>query len=326
MLFLFVTAKDSSSNGSHVRPQKEELYMSVITGKGKQIGMAEETESLGQKMAKQLLDQFNQLHSIDNVKTDKGIEELLLKQMEHNISMIDAEPTYPKDVVKFNPSGASKPVMDLYLKAIGTKEKHTDKFPYHKRWTRNGSAIHDTVQKDLLYSEKYAPKPYFNVVRMESGLPAWEQNLLKWMQFEQNGYHFLINGMMDGILEYLPTGQKVGFEFKTKSTTIGQVGHYKMKDAQEEHKLQVVAYSLLFGLDDFIIMYESLAKDGWTKGAEAKPDIRAFHVHVTDEMREDLLDKFAYAVACKEHGIEPDDKTLGFFSGYKYLFEQEGEA
>lgn len=282
----------------------------------------QDTETVGEKMAKQLIDQFNQLHSIDRIKTDKEVEMLILKQMEHNISLIDKEPTYPKDVVKFNPSGASKPIMDLYLGAMKTKEKPTDKYAYHKRWTRNGSAIHDAVQKDLLMSEKYAPMPYFNVVRLASGLPAWEQNLLAWEQFEHNGYSFLINGMMDGILEYLPTGQKVGFEFKTKSTTIGMVGHYKMKDAQEEHKLQVVAYSLLFGLDDFIIMYESLAKDGWTKGAEAKPDIRAFHVHVTQQMRDDLCDKFAEAVACKEHGIEPEDKTLGFFSNYKYLFEE----
>lgn len=299
--------------------------MSAITGKGKAIkslaGDAMETH--GEKMAKQLIDQFNQLHSLDRIKVDKEIETILLEQVKHNVSMIDKKPTYPTDVVKFNPSGASKPIMDLYLKAMGVKEQETDKYPYHKRWTRNGSAIHDAVQTDLLYSEKYAKKPYFNVVRMESGLPAWEQNLLAWKQFEHNGYSFLINGMMDGILEYLPTGQKVGFEFKTKSTTIGQVGHYKMKDAQDDHKMQVVAYSLLFGLEDFIIMYESLAKDGWTKGAEAKPDIRAFHVHVTQEMRDELLDKFAEAVACKEHGIEPEDKTLGFFSNYKYLFEGE---
>lgn len=298
--------------------------MSVITGKGKAIALSDEADNLGQKMAKQLLDQFNQLHSLDRIKSDKDIELLLLKQAEHDVEMIDKKPSYPMTVTKFNPSGASKTLMDLYLGAIGTKEVQADKFPYHRRWTRNGNAIHDAVQKDLLYSEKYSPKPYFNVVRLESGLPAWEQNLLTWKQFEHNGYHFLINGMMDGILEYLPTGQRIGFEFKTKSTTIGQIGHYRMKDAQEEHKLQCTAYSLLFGIDEFILMYESLAKDGWTKGVEAKPDMRAFYLKVTDEMRTALLDKFAEAVACKEHGIEPEDKTLGFFSNFKYLFA-EGE-
>jgi len=300
--------------------------MSAIKGRGKSTGLhQEQADTQGEKMAKQLLDQFNQLHSLDRIKTDKGIEMLMLEQMKHDISKIDAEPTYPKDVVKFNPSGASSPIMDLYLKAMGTKEVHDDKFPYHRRWSRNGNGIHDVVQKDLLYSEKYAPMPFFKVKRLENGLPAWEQNLLTWKQFEYNGYKFLINGMMDGILEYVD-GREIGFEFKTKSTTIGQVGHYKMKDAEEGHKLQCVAYSLLFGIDEFIIMYESLAKDGWTKGAEAKPDIRAFYIKVTQEMRDALCDKFAEAVACKEHGIEPTDKTLGFFSGFKYLFPAEEAA
>lgn len=298
--------------------------MSAILGKGKKTGIAkEETDSQGQKMAKQLADQFNQLHSIPKVRTDKEIEEILLAQMEHDIELIDTEPTYPKDVVKFNPSGASKPVMDLYLKAIGTEEREDDKYPYHRRWTRNGSAIHDAVQRDLLYSEKYAPMPYFKVKRLKSGLPAWEQNLLTWKQFEHDGESFIVNGMMDGILEYQPEdGKEVGFEFKTKSTTIGQVGHYRMKDAQDDHKLQCVCYSLLFGVNEFILMYESLAKDGWTKGAEAKPDIRTFYVKVTDEMKKDLLDKFAYVARCKRLGVEPEDKELGFFSNYKYLFEE----
>lgn len=297
--------------------------MTAIISKGRASSIGkEEDNALGQKMAKQLADQFNQLHSIARVKQDKGIELLLLEQMKHDIEMMYEKPTYPMDVVKFNPSGASKPPMDLYLKAIGTEERETDKFPYHRRWTRNGNAIHDTVQRDLLYSEKFAPKPYFNVVRLESGLPAWEQNLLSWKQFEYDGETFLINGMMDGILTYLPTGERIGFEFKTKSTSIGQVGYYKMKDAQEDHKLQVVSYSLLFGIDKFIVMYESLAKDGWMKGVEAKPDIRTFYVEVTQQMKDELLSKFAYVAKCKRLGIEPDNKELGFFSNYKYLFEE----
>lgn len=300
--------------------------MSVIKAKGKAVSLKkEEANSLGHKKAKQLADQFNQLHSIQWMKENKQVESLLLKQMEHDIEVMYQKPTYPKNLVKFNPSGASKPDMDLYLKAIGTEEREDDKFPYHRRWTRNGSAIHDAVQRDLLYSEIYAPKPYFNVVRLESGLPAWEKNILTWKQFEHDGETFIINGMCDGILTYLPTGEKVGFEFKTKSTTIGQVGHYKMKDAQEDHKLQCVAYSLLFGVDQFILMYESLAKDGWTKGAEAKPDIRTFYVEVTDEMRNDLLSKFAHVAKCKRLGVEPDNKELGFFSNYKYLFTEEGD-
>jgi hypothetical protein len=303
--------------------------MAIISKAGAEKLRAEalgkDTETLGKKMAQQLLDQFNLFNGMRHRRNDIEIETLLLKQMEHDIKLIGSEPDYPMDVVKFNPSGASKSNLELYYKAKGYEERHDDLYPYHDRWTRNASAVHSAVQRDLLYQEKFLPNPKFTVERTAEGLPAWEQNILTWKEFEHNGQRFIINGMMDGILRYTPDGRKVGFEFKTKSGSIGQVGHYKMKDASESHKLQCVAYSLLFGIDDYIIFYESLAKDGWTKGIEAKPDIRAFHHHVTEEMRQELLDKFAFVCECVEKGIVPEhEPDKCFFSPFKYLCGCEG--
>lgn len=296
----------------------------AIKGRGKEVKDRIETqimiEETGDKMAQQLLDHFNIFHGQRHRRNDKQIETLLLCQKEHDIKMIDSKPQYPMDLMKFNPSGASKSNLELYYRGKGFEEKPDDLYAYHDRWTRNATAVHEVVQRDLLYIEKYVPASMFEVERTENGLPAWEQNILTYKVIEHNGKKFILNGMMDGILHYKPDGKRVGFEFKTKSGTIGQVGHYKMKDAQESHKLQCVAYSLLFGIDDYIIMYESLAKDSWTKGIEAKPDIRAFYVHVTEEMRQNLLDKFATVVEHVEKGIEPEhepDKCL--FSPFKYL-------
>ncbi|MEH7117234.1 hypothetical protein V7128_07405 [Neobacillus vireti] len=297
--------------------------MSVINKGGAEKLRAEvlglDTSTKGEKMARQLIDMFNQLHSLDRLKDDRGIEELLVRQKLKEIEMIDSKPDYPQGLVKFNPSGASKTVYDLYLKGIGVPEKE-EKFPYHNRWTRNSTAIHTATQRDLLYCEKYVPNPAFTVVRTEEGLPAWEDNILKWVKLEHHGAEFILNGKMDGILRY-KDGTLVGFEYKTKTNSIGQVGYYKLKDIADGHKMQCISYFLLFGIRDYIVMYEGIAKDQWNKGAEAKPDIRAFHFYVTDEMAEELLDKWAYVTKCVESGIEPDDKELGFFSGYKYLVE-----
>lgn len=289
--------------------------------------LGKDTETLGNKMAQQLLDQFSLFNGMRHRRNDREIETLLHKQMEHDIKMIGSQPEYPTDVIKFNPSGASKSNLELYYKATGAEERYDDQYPYHDRWTRNASAVHGAVQRDLLYQGKFLPNPKFTVEMTELGLPAWEQNILTWKEFNWKGQRFIINGMMDGILKYTPEGKRVGFEFKTKSGTIGQVGHYKMKDAQESHKLQCIAYSLLFGLEDFVIMYESLAKDGWTKGAEAKPDIRAFHVHITEEMRHDLLDKFASVCESVEKGIVPEhEPDKCFFSPYKHLCGCDAEG
>lgn len=302
----------------------------IISKKGakklRDDAVGNDTERLGFKMAQQLIDHFNLYNGQQPRRNDKEIEELLVKQAINDLELMGSKPTYPKDILKFNPSGSSKSNLELYYRAKGFKEVHGDKYPYHDRWTRNATAVHEAVQRDLLYAEKYVDNPKYTVDRMDNGLPAWEQNLLAWKEFEKDGHRFTLNGMMDGILTHTPTGQKVGFEFKTKSTTIAQVGTFKMRDAQADHKLQCVAYSLLFGLDNFILMYESLAKDGWMKGAEARSDLRAFHVHVTEEDRQSLLSKFATVCQAVEDNVEPEhEPDKCFFSPYKYLCGCGGE-
>lgn len=278
----------------------------------------------GEQMAKDLLSHFERFHSLKRVWPDAEVEELLLKQKEKEIQGIGAIPTYPRDIVKFNPSGASKTVYDLYLTAKGVPEKAV-RYPYHNRWTRNSTAVHEAVQRDLLYAEKKLTDPLFTVDRTAEGLPAWEDNVLKWVELEHQGERFILNGKMDGILVHEPTGTRVGFEFKTKSNTLGQVGHYKLKAPADYHVQQCTAYFLLTGLREYIITYEGLAKPNWTAGAEAKPDLRTFYVYITDEMVNELLDKWAYVSRCVHANTPPEDRELGFFSGYHYLLE-EGQA
>lgn len=272
--------------------------------------------SRGSELSGALYKQFNDLHSKDFYE-NKGIETLLLKQKAFEVDTIGIKQQRP-DMCIFSPSGASKCEKELYFKLLGI-EQHEERFPYQKRWTRNATAIHEVVQRDLLYSEVVLKNPSFKVMRMENGLPAWEKNLKNYKIFTHNGVTFAILGMMDGILNY-KDGSQIGYEFKTKSTTIGTVGHYKMKDAAESHKQQCVAYSLLFGMDEFLLMYESLAKDGWSKGSEAKIDFRVFYYKVTKEDQQLLLDKFAKIVtdfAANKEPIGDLDKCI--FCPYKYI-------
>lgn len=278
--------------------------------------MSEGGGDRGRDLSGSLFNQFNQLHSIDFFD-NKEIESMLLKQKEIEVGLIGVRGDRPSPYV-FSPSGASKCERELYYKILGAA-KIEEKYPYQRRWTRNATAVHEAVQRDLLYSEKLLKDPSFTVKRMENGLPAWESNLKTYKGFTHNGVSFLILGMMDGILTY-KDGSEIGFEFKTKSNSIGQVGNYKMKDAADPHKEQCIAYSLLFGMDEFILMYESVAKDGWMKNAEAKMDIRTFYYKVTDEDKTTLLDKFAsvvQAAQAKELPVARTDKCL--FCPYKHI-------
>ncbi|MBC9786661.1 hypothetical protein H1S01_19660 [Heliobacterium chlorum] len=247
----------------------------------------------GLELTKAILNHFDAIHSIQEPNDDE-IEKYLLMDELDGLNSDTSKLGFKKGVITFSPSSAYKCERELYFKVKKVEASFVDRFPYQRRWSRNGSAVHRAMQRDLLYAETHLDGPKFTVVRTKTtNRPAWEKNIRQVRQFERNGQRFQLYGMMDGVLMYQPDGSKIGLEFKTKSTTLGVIGEYKMKDAQADHKEQCIAYSLLFGLDEFLIVYESLAKDSWTKGAEAKPDMRAFYMRVTDEDRNRLLDKFA---------------------------------
>ncbi|MCG4775134.1 hypothetical protein L0O83_18780, partial [Lawsonibacter sp. DFI.5.51] len=72
--------------------------------------------------------------------------------------------------------------------------------------------------------EKMLPNAPFVVAKTPEGLPKWEQNIKTFKVLEHNGETFGLYGMSDGISFHKEENKEVGFEFKTKSTTIGAVG------------------------------------------------------------------------------------------------------
>lgn len=275
----------------------------------------------GNRLAGALYNQFQALHTKDYYD-DYEIESLLIEQKEKDLSLIKSYPKLPEGLIVFSPSSASACGRGLFFKANKEEKDEIQRYPYQRRWTRNSSAVHEAVQRDLLYSEKVLKNPMFVVERLESGLPAWEQNIKKCIEIEHNGVKFALNGMCDGILNYIVDGSKVLFEFKTKSTTIGAVGTYKLKGVSEEHRIQAVAYSILFGVDEAIFTYESVAKDGWTKGAEAKVDLRTFYIKITEEDRIELLDRLSEIAKQYYANKLPAKEDKCFFCVYKTACER----
>ncbi len=301
--------------------------MSLITNKGKSVkrDLKLDLDSLrGKEIAADLVAHFNEFHALDEV-VDNEIELAYLEDELHSITNPKSL-NFKRGLVTFSPSSASKCERELFYKAKKEQRDEAPFLPYQRRWCRNGSAVHAATQKDLLYAEKKLENPRFKVVRMKApasvvGRPAWEHNLKNVKQFTDRG--FQIFGMMDGVLEY-KDGSKVGFEFKTKSTTIAAVGDFKLRKPQEGHVEQVTAYSILFGLEDFLLLYESVAKDGWMKGAEARSDLKAFHVKVTEEQKDTLLSKFDRVTKAVKDNIAPaPELNKCIFCPYKTLCEAE---
>lgn len=290
------------------------MKKSLLVARGKEINQdVMSTKGRAEELTNAMLEHMERYHTFNEI-FDKDIEEAFLVDELENIRN-PKDVKFEKGLVTFSPSSVSKTNRELYYKAKRYPKDKRHFLPYQRRWVRNGSAVHTAIQKDLLYAEEHLKDPAFKVVRMPNGRPSWEHNLKDTKQIDHKGKRFQLFGMMDGILEY-KDGSKIGFEFKTKSTTISAVGNFLMKDAQDGHKQQAIAYSLLFGVDEFIFLYESVAKDGWMKNEEAKSDLRAFYFKPTDAQKEELLDKFATVV---EH-VENDDIPEAVQDGYLYMF------
>lgn len=297
----------------------------LITKRGGEIHQeATKNTGRGEELAKAMVDHMNRFHSLNEVR-DNDVEETLLLEELENIRN-PKKPNFKRGIPTFSPSSASKMDRELYYKAKRYPKDEDEFLPYQRRWVRNGTAVHRAVQKDLLLAEQHLKDPAFKVAKMPDGSAMWEDNLKDVHHFEYDGEEFQIFGMMDGILEY-KDGSKIGFEFKTKSTTISAVGNFLMKDAQEGHKIQAIAYSLLFGVDEFIFLYESVAKDGWMKGHEAKSDLRAFYFRPTDQQKDELLEKFARVTRFIRNNelppFEPDGSNWTFFA-YKDQMAKDG--
>jgi hypothetical protein len=269
------------------------------------VDLTQEFGDLGRssELEQALFNQFNLFHE-NELEPVKELELILLNQKNVEYNHIDVKMVRP-ELPTFSPSGASKCARELFYKDNDAILPHEVRYPYQRRWTRNSTAVHEVIQKDLLYMGNTMKDPAFKVNILENGLPAWEDNIKSFVIVEHNGEKFAVLGMMDGILTY-KDGSTIGFEFKTKSNTLGQVGYYKMKDSAPYHKEQCVAYSLIFGMDEFILMYESVVKDHWHKGQEAKIDFRTFYYKVNDEAKTELLDRFAYIAKCIRLGEVPD--------------------
>ncbi|WP_052366487.1 PD-(D/E)XK nuclease family protein [Geomicrobium sp. JCM 19055] len=130
---------------------------------------------------------------------------------------------------------------------------------------------------------------------------------------------------MDGLLTYKEDGSTIGFEFKTKSNTPSQVKN--IKEPQPSHIQQCVAYSLLFDVDEFLLVYEGVAKSKWSSNDEAYPDTKAFYVRPTEREKTWLLDKFAEVTRNVEDGeLSRPDYSKCLFCPYKTICEEYGSG
>lgn len=286
-----------------------------------QVRAKKDSEARGKELVKAFSNHIEAINSEDYFDVLE-VEEILLKQQAKLVEVMKTKKTYPRDVPRFSPSSAGKSNVELFLKGIKAPKDEQTTYPFQNRWTRNSTACHNGIQRQLLEAEFILDNPDFKVKRLPDGLPAWEKNIEGWKLIEHNGQKFVVFGMCDGVLEY-KDGSEVGFEYKTKSNSVAQIK--QIKEPQPSHKAQCVAYSILFGVDEWLLTYESVAKDKWTTNENARPDFKIFHVKVTEKDRNRLLDKWSKVAEHIENGELPENDLTGMnliFFPYKNYYSK----
>ncbi|MEC0167898.1 hypothetical protein [Paenibacillus graminis] len=162
------------------------------------------------------------------------------------------------------------------------------------------------------------------------GEPMFEDFAKVGAVIEHNGKKFALYGTCDGIMRYVSTdGEvlRVGLEVKSKQTTYAMTSGYSTrKGPKEDHVKQCVCYSIMYRtpaepIDYYVILYVNGSRKAWNMTPEEfakNPDICAFGLHITDEMRTDILDHFAGIVDAAERGDAPElDLDRWMFNDYK---------
>lgn len=136
-------------------------------------------------------------------------------------------------------------------------------------------------------------------------------------RIEHRGKTFSLFGTCDGIMMYVTEdGEllRVGLEVKSKQTTSSKTSEFSTRNGPgEDHVKQCVCYSIMYGtpdapIDYYVILYVNASKKAWEMSAEEyakNPDIKAFGVEITDEMRNEALDYFADVLDAVERNEPP---------------------
>ncbi|WP_276914072.1 hypothetical protein [Aneurinibacillus aneurinilyticus] len=224
-------------------------------------------------------------------------------------------------MVTFGASGTDKCDVEVFFRNQKVKPEKSDDLPFRGRQRRQGSAIIEYLQLDLVHMPKrLGDKAKFTVTTTKTGEYAFEDAAQHRKVFEVDGVKFAITAKPDGILEY--EGGKLLFEYKTKASGIkSMLSKLDYKGPDSGHIRQVTAESLVFGIREGIILYESTQKPSWFDDSENKsvtkgqktwqggypiPDVRAFYFYITDEMQTQLLADLAKQAKIVYDGVKPD--------------------
>ena len=229
-------------------------------------------------MARQSLK--NLFNLIDTAKAELPVEQSFLNDLKRSIELTDEKNSRPGSKT-YKPSGMNC-VRQSYYVITGVDADEYNAESGIIGICESGSDRHQRIQQAVIdMRNNDMDCEYINVADFVE-----YRNLTEYLdivkrpdpihgEYETKLYHKTLNMsfLCDGIIKY--HNHYYILEIKTESS-------YKFmnrNDVDPSHYHQAIAYSIAFGLDDVIFLYE--CRDNCNK--------KAFMYHVTDEMKQELI-------------------------------------
>src|SRR5699024_6265276 len=206
-----------------------------------------------------LLDEYYSLPEVWNNELDRQLHEWYA-----NVSNVWPKRPY------FSPSSVNSCLRELYWKDKRAKRDNFRRQPHqgrrqthkgrcHRMGTVTGNFIHlGLLNIEDKFEQLTGNVPPFKFYRTRDCLPTFEDFITPNSKVNIEGVEYYLYGLPDGVIEYVTDdGEKirVGLEIKTKQTTPARTSLYSMRDAEQSHFDQTVAYSYMYKFDYVIILY-----------------------------------------------------------------------
>lgn len=254
----------------------------------------------------------NVFSMIDDVKNELPVEQSFLNDLQRSIELTDEANATPGSKT-YKPSGMNCIRQSYYFLTDAEADEYNAQSGIIGI-CESGTDRHERIQNAVLHMvDNGMDCEYINVATFvrQRGLdyldivkePDFEKG-----EYETKLYHKTLNMsfLCDGIIKY--KNHYYILEIKTE-------GSYKFmnrKEVDEKHYHQATAYSIAFGINEVLFLYE--CRDNCNK--------RAFLLTVTDDMKHELLN---YIESCdnyiKAYKVPPKptnvNKTTCSYCGYK---------
>lgn len=233
-------------------------------------------------------------------------------------------PNYDRKEIVFSPSGVGKCARELFYINTNAPQDVQPSIPWRERMARNGTGSHEATQHDYYKMENRLKEAGENVY-----FRFLEDEIKGERTFQVGKYTVKIRGRSDGKIGLLDENGEVidiiGWEKKTKDKRKNLNKLMKEGQPQAEHRLQAVAYALIFGISKWIFEYESLQKPEWSDINPEKEDIAHYYVEISTEEAKNLLIHLAKVVkAIEENQLPPAELDKCGFCPFKEQCAKDG--